>query len=412
MQWAQMPKGEAFRSREMSSTHEPIHELEPSNLLEPSNWSYQQPDSWNLSASHDRNRLPPQQLEDKMILDHDVGASLLSASRGSSGRTALKAVAIVVLAVVGFGAGAWLPELARTNFPGGKHRAVDAQPAVANKSAASTNEARAYGTQQTADTKATVSDQNVSANHETVRADERPSAGVPCDRQTWPNFNSECLKGAASSTGASTRPVRTVVPDRNSNGSPRTPSVGAVANAPPSPPLASSPARSNGGNQAPAPQINGSVRPSEWNEPRRFESRSTAFRERPLGEGRQARDSGKGEGRRTTIRDKTNQQPSEQDGVATSSPPGGTVTPNAARSGNEGADTPRQPARRVERQTADTSRKGSRRRDRDDALTRRDDDGQNIEGTREDRGDDESFASRLVPGNSRYIILRGGAEDW
>ena len=41
---------------------------------------------------------------------------------------------------------------------------------------------------------------------------------MPCNEQTWPDYDRRCLKGAAADSSA---PIRTVTPERNTDGSPR-----------------------------------------------------------------------------------------------------------------------------------------------------------------------------------------------
>ena len=377
----------------MTSPPEPVHQLEPSNLLEPTDWT----DSalWPSSGSgpslspRDGPCIPPQQPKDRMIADHprrDLNGGWRSLARGKLLAGVVGAVAFVA---VGFAAGAGLPQLAKINvvkMPSGGAQDTKAKPADADAQASADRTTTAGETAS-----------NASSAPQAVQAPNQ-NAGVPCDQQAWPHYDRECLKGSVGKSAARDSPAaRTIVPDRNADGSPRKATQTAAGASPPAAPTtdatpaapttgATPPATVDRSNATPRVEQAATPEPSLQSESRSTKSRTA--REKRRHENRYAKD-----------RERTDQQRADRDDAGASA--FGWAFGDA-RNVEQFDEPPRgQPSRRAERQARDASRRSSRRRDRGEDFSRRDSD---VSG-------DDGIGS-IAPAGSRYIILQRGEPDW
>jgi hypothetical protein len=410
----------------MSSTHEPVHEpireLEPSNLLEPMNWTEQQLDPANPAhrqpnpadperggnpAHPDRrDRIPPQRVEDRMVLDNRESTSI-PLWRRAGGRRYFIAGIVVLLAAGWFAAGAGLPQLAKTHF-------------------ASSSKAGMMGEASPPTPSATAPGGTTSGPERSATAP--PGAAVPCDAQTWPSLDPACVKGSASTSARAAKaaapavtapttapPVRAIVTDRNRDGSSRTaPHAGAVGGSPAAANAPSTPAGpANGANQtsvAPAEP----VRPAEPAPPatnakqaepsQQVDGGATdSARRQARDQRRQARERRRSESRSYAAhREKADPQ-SGQDDYASTNGVGWSAAPGEARGDEEQAEQPRRSAR---------WRHADRHRERRDSGRDSGRDG-NDDGDRElTRGDDDGSAARVAPGVGRYVIVPRFERDW
>lgn len=359
----------------MSATHEPIRALEPDNLLAPLDLTDgQQSDSATAPDHPDRDAMLPRPLEGRMIPDHRAEKAIprsmprLTRARGGRGRLAAW---IVGGAVAAFAAGAALPDLARKNLGPGHRTVADTKAAPAASEPA----------QKVSGSQGAPANADASAG--------RPSTGVPCDQQTWPNLDRECLKRpAAASTGADPinagpSPLRTVNLNKNPDGSPRTTpgapatAANAPAAAPPAPaaaslvtPAAAAPAAT----QPPAPAPTANAAPPNAQDARPGEQIRTPEQTAPswrtdnsfISRERRARHSRRYERRHGLPPERlenTDQQSAQQDGLPTASTSARPVPRYEVR-GNDAAP-PAEPSRRAERPPGDDRRKSTKRRDRE-----------------------------------------------
>src|SRR5262245_57765546 len=108
----------------MPSTHEPgrsepLRALEPENLLEPLDWTRLQSAGRRPREPDSGARVPPQQLEDRMILDYSASAPPPSPRRPGR-RLLLAATLMLAVVTVGFAAGAGLPQFVSTQLAGNR----------------------------------------------------------------------------------------------------------------------------------------------------------------------------------------------------------------------------------------------------------------------------------------------------
>jgi hypothetical protein len=306
------------------------------------------------------------------------------------GRLLAIVVGAIAFVAVGFAAGAGLPQLAKMNvvkIPSGGAQDPKAKPVDANAQA-SADRSAAVGEAASAPAS------NASSAQETVQAPNQ-NAGVPCDQQTWPHYDRECLKDSAGkSAGADSPGARTIVPDRNANGSPRTatqttagasPAAAPTTDATPTAPTTAPPPPATAERLNATPRVEQAATPEPSPQ---SESRAAKPREKRRHENRSAKD-----------RERTDRQRADRDDAGASA--FGWAFGDA-RNGEQADEPPRgEPSRRAERQARDASRRSSRRRSRDDDFSRRD----------SDVGGDDGVGG-VAPAGSRYIILQRGDPDW
>ena len=315
----------------MSPTHEPIRQLEPVNLLEPLDLSDAQAGiDWRPAP------VPP---------PHSAPRPIPAARRYGRGRAPWRIVQLVLigsgLLIVFFAIGAALPGLADLTLPA-SHRAAKAPPPSRQD------------------------------------ATHQATAGKACDPKAWPSVDRECMNDTASASGDPS-PPRVVTPDRNADGSPRTPppppstADAAVATAPTvAPPAAppNAPTASNANRAQPSQPADQNGGPRQGAEPtqKNAENRSAAARDR------HGRHSSRREARQASRTERTDQQTAWQGDVTAPIPPGRVESPDAARGSPQTAEEPRADqyqyqSRRAERRGREGSPRSGRQRGFDDELT-------------------------------------------
>jgi hypothetical protein len=425
----------------MSSIHdEPIHELEPANLLTPMDM----PDNTQESTPErppgeavrrdegepvrrDEGKVDhiPVIVGEKMNLGADRTAPVPAGS-GRKGRRLAWAALTVAGATACFAAGAAVPVLTK-HFGGSAQRvATDVKAADAKapdvkapKVSAGTNGPAAAGSEAPSTPTSQESPKNAS---------DGSAPSVPCGRQTWPNYGPDCLKASdAGSTGSAASSVRTVAPDRNPDGTTRaaaSPSASTAAAAqPPSPPAPAQPApaaqqnASPAANQGPTPSANQNAAPPANQNPtvgaaavppkealrtpeesqrhrradmrswerykrhhRRSESREAS---RPLGADREAAREDPASRRGAEMRTVVDANGQVQD----------------------------EPSSRADRRDSRERRRSSSRRNRGDEATRREQVGDSTDAPRA-RGDEEVPAGRPAPRDRGFFLFRPFEREW
>jgi hypothetical protein len=326
----------------MSSTHDPILLLEPSNLLEPLDLADRYVNPADPSARPDRDGTAhgtsPRGFARTTTRSASVSAPI-------ERRWRLKSALIVAGALACFGAGAALPQLPDLTLGDSKPAQVasasrQSAPAAGAPIKSETskpaeprlNESTSNGSNQSIALAPNVDAPSVSVPDQRAAADQtvpaaKDAAGggaSSCDRQGRSNDDASCLAGAVTNPPAGA--VRTPAPDRNSDGSPRGASSAARTATGPIP------AKSSG-----AAQTGPETASGQTADPQRADTRASSRQEeRPqpaLNNNRRASP------RDTAERHTADQQPTADDNVPT------------ARSSDR-------------RQDQDTNRTSSRRRDR------------------------------------------------
>lgn len=229
----------------MSSTRDPILLLEPSNLLEPLDLADRYVNPADPSARPDRDGTAHGTSPRGFTRTTRRSASV---SAPIERRWRLKSALLVAGALACFGAGTALPQLpdltfgdikpaqvasaSRQSAPAAgapiKEVSKPAEPRLnesasngSNQSSNGSNQSIALAPNVDPPSATSVPDQKAAAVDQSVPAAKDAAGGgvTSCDRQGRSNDDANCLAGAVTNPPAGA--VRTPVPDRNSDGSPR-----------------------------------------------------------------------------------------------------------------------------------------------------------------------------------------------
>jgi hypothetical protein len=239
----------------MSSIREPIHQIEPANLLEPTNLL----EPLNLEDLENDSQVSTVPREGGQIPPHErpngTSAGLQNpAVPVDHGRSSYKLALLAIGAIACIGTGAALPGLTAKLAGIGATTMSQAPRPAPNARASSAQPDRSSQATAEASTELAPSTNAPPNPGATDQATARSNDPVPCDQQTWPTYEPQCLKGVPANPSA---PVRTVVPAQSSDGAPVGSADAPSSGAPPLPAPASSQVLSSQPEQQPHPD-NGS----------------------------------------------------------------------------------------------------------------------------------------------------------
>jgi len=362
--------------------HEPLEMLEPDNLLEPMDLTDAQSGGGRASTSGWRDHFPAARSEDRMLPGGraDAPRPLL---RRPGKRRLLTVGLLAVCAAACIGTGAALPGLARHS--GAMHQRADTGAEAPAKTSANAGAAVA----------------STSANDQAPQnTNDRSAAAVPCDLQTWPSYWRDCPKGPGAAVQSDPSPVRSIVTDRNPEGSPRiTPTAAASA-----PPANSSPASSAA---VPGANDQGPVA-----KPADAEKTAAAAAEPPRPAERSAREDRRRKARRAARLDRA-QQAAQASGAAAAQPRERTADVGGGEGVRSGGDaeqpSPLEPLRHARRSAREPRSSSRDNGDRDRGSVREAEGRGNPD---VDRRDDIRPYYRSAPDSGRGVLFPGYGRPW